>query len=342
MLYVTTRSKSESYTAHHTLFTDRASDGGLFLPFRMPVLDAAAIKALKMNSFSENVAKVLQLFFNTNISAWDIECAIGKTPARILSMPHRVHFAKLWNTPQSDYRCLCHKIYNALCGKPMGDKITDWADIAIRIAFMFGICGLLQANGIESFDVVVNSGDFKEPMAVWYARKMGLSVGTVICVCNENSAAWDFLHRGELNTGASLIQTTTPDLDAALPFGLERLIFETLGYDENRRFLEVAEKRRLYQIRPDMARQLSDGMFVSVVGNDRVESVINSVYRSNGCILDPYTAVSYGGMQDYRAKTGESSPTVLLWEYNPISFCAVEQKATGLTSHEIEKNLNQI
>ena len=91
-----------------------------------------------------------------------------------------------------------------------------------------------------------------------------------------------------------------------------------------------------------MARQLSDGMFVSVVGNDRVESVINSVYRSNGCILDPYTAVSYGGMQDYRAKTGESSPTVLLWEYNPISFCAVEQKATGLTSHEIEKNLNQI
>lgn len=342
MLYVTTRSKSESYTAHHTLFTDRASDGGLFLPFRMPVCDPIEIRDLKKQSFCENIAKVLQLFFNTKMTAWDVECAIGKNAARIISMPHRVHLAKLWNSPQTDYEHLCQKIYEKLCGKPMGGKIPDWAGIAIRIAFFFGICGLLQNNGIESFDVVVNSGDFSAPMAAWYARKMGLPVETVICVCNENSAAWDFLHRGELNTGASRIQTSTPNLDVAIPFGIERLIFETLGFEENIKYLDVLGKKRLYQIRPDMVRHLSAGMFVSVVGNDRVESVINSVYRSNGCILDPYTAVSYGGMQDYRAKTGESSPTVLLWEKNPFQFSSIAQNATGLTFYEIENKLNQI
>ena len=87
---------------------------------------------------------------------------------------------------------------------------------------------------------------------------------------------------------------------------------------------------------------LSAGIFVSVVGKDRVPTVISSVYRSNLCILDPYTAISYGSMQDYRAKTGEGNPTVLLWDSYPLNTPSLVSKATGLTQQEIKKILNQI
>ena len=178
-------------------------------------------------------------------------------------------------------------------------------------------------------------------MAAWYARQMGLPIDTIVCACNENSAPWDFIHRGEMNTGATLYHTLTPELDISNPEELERLIFCTFGLEQAVKYVEVSSRKGVYQIRPDMVKTINQGMFVSVVGKERIETVINSVYRSNQCILDPVTAVAYGGLQDYRAKTGESNPTVLLWDNNPIHDYQIINHATGLNKEEVEKIINQ-
>lgn len=341
MLYATTRSKTDSYTAHRVLLEDCAQDGGRFLPFRMPKYDRVQIDQIKDQTFGETVAQVLNLFFSCRLTGWDIDCCIGKAGAKITAMSHRVLLAELWHNPQGDISCLIDRLYEKLCGDTPERKVSDWANIAIRIAFLFAIYGQLQKIGFHSFDIAVNSGDFSAPMAAWYARNMGLPIGTIVCTCNENSTPWDFLHRGEMNTGTAVVHTDTDLLDVTNPVGLERLIFSTLGFEETKKYTEILQRKGVYQIRPDMVKQLSAGMFVSVVGKDRVEPVISSVYRSNNCILDPYTAVSYGGLQDYRAKTGESCPTVLLWEKSPMQFLSSIQSATGLTKLEIEKHLEQ-
>ena len=338
MLYATTRSKTDTYTAHRTLFEDRAPDGGFFVPFRMPNVD---IQSLKENSFSEAVAEILNVFFSTGITAWDVDCCIGKSAARIISMPHRVLLAHFWNNPDGDYGYICRRLHEKLCGE-IAASVTDWANVAIRISVLFGIYTILHKMGIDQFDLTVNTGDFSIPVAAWYARKMGLPIGTIICACNDNSAAWDFIHRGELNTAMCTVKTVTPELDVANPFGVERLIYESFGLEEAGKYVEASCRNRIYQIRPDMTQNIGQGMFVSVVGKDRIEAVMNSVYRSNDCILDPYTAVSYGSLQDYRAKTGESWPTVLLWDRSPVRDMSLVQKATGLTKIEIEKLINHI
>ena len=74
MLYATTRSKADTYTAHRVLTSDRAPDGGLFVPFRMPTVD---IDKTRAGSFGDAVAQVLNLFFSTGITSWDVECCIG-------------------------------------------------------------------------------------------------------------------------------------------------------------------------------------------------------------------------------------------------------------------------
>ena len=338
MLYATTRTKTDTYTAHRALMEDRTPGGGFYVPFRMPQVD---MQKIRKGTFCDAVAEILNLFFSSGITAWDVECCIGKSAAKVIAMPHRVLLLQLWSNPKGEYSYICDRLFEKLCGDKPG-AVSNWADIVIRISVLFGIYTLLLKMGLDSFDLTVNIGDFSTPVAAWYARKLGLPVGMIVCACNDNSSAWDFIHRGELNTAMTKVETVTPELDVSNPTGLERLIYEVFGTDEVKKYLEASSKKRLYQIRPDMTEKIGQGMYVSVVGKNRIEAVVSSVYRSNGVILDPYAAVSYGSLQDYRAKTGESCPTVLLWERNPVHFLKTVQDATGLAKNEIEKIINQV
>ena len=67
MLYVTTRTKNDTFTAARALAEDRSSDGGLFVPLRLPQFDPAQIRQLGEQSFSQNVADVINLFFGALI-----------------------------------------------------------------------------------------------------------------------------------------------------------------------------------------------------------------------------------------------------------------------------------
>lgn len=46
MLYVTTRTKQDTFTAARALSEDRAPDGGFYVPMRLPRLDRREIKKL--------------------------------------------------------------------------------------------------------------------------------------------------------------------------------------------------------------------------------------------------------------------------------------------------------
>ena len=67
MLYQTTRTVNDSYTAARALSEDRGPDGGFFLPLRLPQFSKAEIKKLGEKSFSENVAETINLLFNTTV-----------------------------------------------------------------------------------------------------------------------------------------------------------------------------------------------------------------------------------------------------------------------------------
>ena len=155
MLYVSTRSKTDSYTAHRVLNEDRAPDGGFFIPFRLPEYDQATIKNICEGSFGEAVAHILNEFFSANVSAWDVDCAIGKVSVKIISTPHRVLLAQLWNNPGDSYDYICTTLYSRLSGG--GKRVTEWARIAIRIAILFGLYTVLSKQNMETFDVSVKN-----------------------------------------------------------------------------------------------------------------------------------------------------------------------------------------
>lgn len=320
MLYVTTRNEREQYPALRTLGQNRGPDGGMYTPFRLPVFSREEVEGLKDMSFGTCVALVLEKLFFPRLDGVELDFAIGRTPVKIPVMSHRIAVAELWhNIHQSFDWVVCELTQRLRTQSQQDAPVTQWADLAARIAVLFGIFGQLQRADAVSFDqgldVAVPAGDFTLPMAAWYAREMGLPIGTVIC-CGGQSGIWDLLHRGE-------VRTSEP-----LPEGLERLIFGRLGAGEVERYLKICGRGGVYGPAEEELELLRQGMFASVISPRRAERTIASVFRTNSYILSPEAALAYAGLQDYRATAGEGRLALILAERRPVE--AVETVAAAL------------
>ena len=339
MLYVSTRNKTDSFTAFRALMEDHTPDGGLFVPFRLPVYDENALNELKKGTFSDNVAQLLNLFFSAGLTGWDVEFCAGRYPAKVHTMPHRMWMAELWHNLDSAYTALEKSLYKKLSG---ADRVpSNWAKIAIRVAVLFGLYPELSAAEGESFDIAVAVGDFTAPMAAWYARKMGLPVGMIICGCNKNGAAWDLLHRGEYNTAAPIRATQLPELDVSASEGLERLVYETFGTDKSCVYRDICAQKGAYLLLGEDLNAFNKGLFVSVVSDQRAMETVNSLWRTNAYVADPYTALICAALQDYRAKTGESRMTLVLAERSPMLFADMICKATDISPSQLKTQVDK-
>jgi threonine synthase len=345
MLYLTTRDKFDTHTAYRAMREDRAPNGGFYLPFRMPVFTGEELAQLKSKSFGQNVAEVLELFFGCGLSGWDVEFAIGRYPVKLTALGQRIWAGELWHNQENSYahleRALCDRICPDLLGKP----VPSWMKIAVRIAALFALYGeMLRGCAVEpekTFDIALPAGDFSAAMAVWYTRQMGLPVENIICGCNENSAVWELLHIGELRTDAAAVKTATPEADIGVPDELERLVCAALGAVEAQRYVEICGRGGVYSPRPGMLDPLRKGMYGAVVSGERLLGLIPSVYRTGGYVLDPYSALAYGGLQDYRAKTGTHRTALLLCDRSPLCDRALVCAATGFSEKELKSRLER-
>ena len=316
MLYLNTRSKIDTYTANMILRQELPEEAGLTLPLNVPVLDEEMLKTVASMSFADAVCHVLNIFFPGKITSWDISCALGRSPVRVDAISQKVLMGVLWDNRS---KSAAHWI-NALYSKLTDDASTiptRWARIAISVAFLFGLFTDSKLQQLDSVDFACAAGDMETVFAAWYARKMGLKIGTILCVCNENSNIWDFLHRGSLNTAAAAVSTALPEMDVQLPIYLESLMYCVLGREVVLQYTKTVEDAGVFALMEEQLVMLNEGMYASVVGSSRVGDVIVSVSKTDNYSLDSYAAAVYGGIQDYRAKTGKNNYTLVWAKFSP-------------------------
>ena len=91
----------------------------------------------------------------------------------------------------------------------------------------------------------------------------------------------------------------------------------------------------------DLAYEAMQRMtYASVVGHARIRSAIPNVYRTHGAVFDPYTALVYSGLLDYRAGTGESKPALILSDRGPAAQPEPIAAAMGIPLEELKTILN--
>lgn len=333
MLYITTKTDKDAFTAYKALHNNTASDGGMYVPFRFPVYSTEDIYGLKEKSFNQIVADILNSFFSCRLTGWDVDFCIGRNSYRIADAGNKVVVAELWHNLASNYSFTVKKLYEQITQTT--DTPTDWFCIAVEIAILFGIYVELlkskELNTAQNIDISVQTGDFHPAISAWYARKMGLPIGTIICSSNGDGIIWDFLHRGTFSTASAATE---------LKNTVSRLIQGSFGYSAVEDFIAKSEKSHAYVVDEELLTVLNDGFFCSVIGEDRSASVMNSVYRNSSYIMDPESALCYGGLQDYRAKTGNNHLTMLLSRESALHHSKKVTEATGLTGDQLSKLVN--
>ncbi len=341
MLYVTTRVRQDTFTAAHAMNEDRGPEGGFYAPMRLPQYPASEIRGLGKKSFSQNVAEVINLLFGSKLDSWAVEFAIGRYPVKFANVGNRTLVAETWHNPAWRFERLARGVEKAI---RQSDQIcaipTDWLVIGSRIAVLFGIFGELIEKKVVSadapIDLVVPTGNFSGPMACWYARAMGLPIANILSCCNENGGAWSLIHKGELRIDAAVARTETPLCDHAVPEGLERLIFATLGLEQTIEFTECCRMKRNFYLEPHQLQTLRRGLYATVVSKRQMESAVTSLYGSSGYLSDPYTALCVSGIGAYRSKSGESRPALVISEESPRYHLELLARCLGTTTTELK------
>lgn len=314
MLYVSTRDERDAFTAYRVLREGRSADGGYYVPFRGLRFSEEELNEILEGSFSQCVAGILNRLFGKKLTAWDLEMAIGRSPARMNRLGQRVILVETWYNPDWRFERLVKNVYTLLTDQEDGEP-GSWVKIAVRAAVLFGVFAEIKRGGGEfPMDIAMVSGDFSGPMSAWYAKSWGLPIGNIVCCCNENNGIWELLRVGQLRTDSLSIPTAIPEADVAVPEELERLIFAWGGAGEVRRYLEDRRVGRTYLISEELRERLGRCVYVSVVSSQRVMETIPSVYRTHGTILTPAAALAYAGALDYRAKKGGGRCCLVLSE----------------------------
>lgn len=324
MLYVTTRNAVDANTSYRTLFRDRAEDGGLYIPFRLPKLSPEEIDALAEKSFGQCVAEILKLLYGVSLDGWDVDFCIGRQPYRAVSLSHKIVVGETWRNPDWDFSRLVRNLMGRISeGKEQPQEITGCTRIAVRIAVLFGLFSKLErlelTNSQKPMDVAVDAADLSAAVSVLYCKRMGLSVGSIICSCTEDDVLWELFHSGYIPAGQDL---------RIIPDDLERLICEVLGQQETLRYVRCLSASEEYTLSEANRLRLADALKVVAVSANRVGSIIPNVYRTNGYVLSARAALAYGGLLDHRSQGIERKPALLLTEQSPI--CEAETVAGAM------------
>lgn len=332
MLYITTRGSSDAFTAHRTLMTGRAPDGGLFIPMRFPCFSVDEIHNMVVDSFEATVANVFNLFFRTGLTQWDVGFCIGRNTMRIVDMNPKIYFTELWHNPGNGIDYINLGLFRRVFGEETEQEPTEWFQIVVKVAIIFGIYGeLCRQKTIkfgDRFDLSVPADDFSYPMAAVYASKMGLPLGKVICNCFKSHSLWNLLHRGEL---------VYADMNDDLAARIERLILFRLDGES----ASVLQNERVRYFDTEEHGKLKAGLFCVVSGSERAVQAITSTFRNTEKLVTPDAALCIAGLGDYRAKTGESRFTLVIEENSPALYPAEVERATGISARKIGDYLKE-
>lgn len=333
MLYVTTRSDTDVFTAQKALRENRGPDGGFYVPFRMTGFSEEELEDMSRMTFYQRVAGILNRLFQTRLTAWDVEFAIGRRAVQVRPLGSRMLVTECWHNPDWCYARLERNLGTLLTGT--GEAPGNWVRIAVGIALMGSMALEMQKQGFPKIDISLASGDFTLPVSTWYAREWGFPVGNVVLCSLEQKNLWDLLCHGQMRTDTL---GTSPD-QVPVPPELELLLWACGGKEEADRFTTACRRGRLYTLPEPTLGKLRRGLFASVVSMKRVEETIPAVYHTHQYLLSRNTALAYAGLLDYRARTGGTGQGMVIAEKSPVLEAGITAPLLGMTEQELKEHM---
>lgn len=203
----------------------------------------------------------------------------------------------------------------------------NWGRLVPQIVYYFSAyCDLLNEGKIqkgEKINFVVPTGNFGNILAGYFAKHMGLPVNKLICASNLNNVLTDFIKTGVYDRKREFHATASPSMDILISSNLERLLFLMNGRkDEEIRdwFSSLASKGE-YRVGEDVLAKLQSEFAAGYCDDARTKETIKNTFEKHGYLLDTHTAVGVSVYEDYVAKTGDDTVSVIASTASPYKFC---------------------
>ena len=215
----------------------------------------------------------------------------------------------------------------------------NWGRLAPQIAYYFSAyCDLVLAGRMkmgEKVDFCVPTGNFGDILAGWYAGRMGLPVGRLICASNANNVLTDFIAGGVYDKNRPFHQTSSPSMDILVSSNLERLLYCLCGSGERvRGFMDQLSAAGRYDVGPDLRRAVQEQFVGGYCTDEQCAEQIAALWREHGYLADTHTAVACRVLKDLRAREGAARPCVVLSTASPFKFGAAVLAALGVVTDE--------
>ena len=213
----------------------------------------------------------------------------------------------------------------------------NWGRVLPQVVYYISAyCDLLRDGKIqpeESINVCVPTGNFGNILACYYAREMGLPVYRLICASNANNVLTDFLNTGIYDKNRPFYTTTSPSMDILISSNLERLLFQLSGQNDTlvREYMGELSRTGKYQVSSDIFAQIQDIFAAGCCDDLGTQATIGRIMGEHGYLIDTHTAVAFNVLTQYRARTGDETPTVVASTASPFKFCSAVLPALGVT-----------
>ncbi len=202
----------------------------------------------------------------------------------------------------------------------------------------------------DRVDFAVPAGNFGNILAAYYAKRMGLPVGALVCASNRNNVLSDFMQKGIYDRKRPFYKTMSPSMDILVSSNLERLIFELSGRDAPltvERMKSLAQTGR-YSLRPEELQALQETFFGGYAGEDETVECIYEFFEEFNYPLDTHTGVAMHVARQYARKreddpSAEPRPMVVVCTASPYKFPqAVYYALTGNDVKDSFKGIKRI
>ncbi|MBE0601262.1 MAG: threonine synthase, partial [Firmicutes bacterium] len=221
-----------------------------------------------------------------------------------------------------------HAKMNAMGKLPSSANSINFGRLVPQVVYYFNSYAQLVCHGKlrmgQPLNFVVPTGNFGDILAGYYAKRMGLPIGKLICASNRNNVLSDFFRDGVYYTHRAFFKTMSPSMDILISSNLERLLYESADRDPKvvGEWMQSLKESGSFSIGAQRLHDLQQTFAAGFADDTMTAEEIRRVYEQTGYLMDPHTAVASHVHREYGLQTGDFSQTVILATASPYKFAA--------------------
>jgi threonine synthase len=174
----------------------------------------------------------------------------------------------------------------------------NWGRLLPQIAYyVSAYADMVAGGGVKPghpMDVCVPTGNFGNILGAYYAKRMGVPIGRLLCASNENKVLTDFIVTGTYDIAdRTFVTTPSPSMDILVSSNLERLLYHAAGAEAVRGWMSDLAGTGRFTVDRGTFGWLREHFAADWVSNDQSLETIARVYREYGCLMDAHTAVAW-------------------------------------------------